>query len=568
MILAVLALVKAGRLLAPALRAHDLRPRGVVDGATYTDVNAAAAGASTCCCFISLLAAVLFICNIWRRGWVLPVIAVGLWAFVAVVAGTIYPAFIQRFRVRAGRVRAGGALHRAQHRGHPQAPSASTDVGPEVPYQVDRSTADVGRLETNPDDHPATCACSTRRSSPPTLPAASRACAASTGSTTSTSTATTVGRRRCAAGRAGAAASSTPADLPQRRRGRAATSPTPTATAWRWPRPARSSADGQPDYLRTSTCRSRSPDPDLQIAPSSTSARTSPSYAVVNTGRDEVAYPPPAREQPQRGTRARAGCSSTRRCGGPPSPSASASATCFGSNLITNQTAASSTTATSATASRSSPRSCTFDADPYPVVRRRPDRLDHRRLHHHRPLPVRPAGRHRPAARPAAACSTRFNYVRNSVKAVVDAYDGTVTFYVVDDERPDHPGLRRRPSPSCSSSIDEMPAGAARPLPLPGGPVPGADQHVRPATTSPTRRASTSRRTRGTSRRTRRRRRTAPRRRPRRRPRAFPSGPVRPASRRTTRSRSSPGPRRPSSCSCARSRRSPSRTRGVSSPRS
>src|SRR5207244_2334177 len=32
-------------------------------------------------------------------GWVLPVIAVGLWAFVSVMAGAAYPAFIQNFRV-------------------------------------------------------------------------------------------------------------------------------------------------------------------------------------------------------------------------------------------------------------------------------------------------------------------------------------------------------------------------------------------------------------------------------------------------------------------------------------
>ena len=31
------------------------------------------------------------------------------------------------------------------------------------------------------------------------------------------------------------------------------------------------------------------------------------------------------------------------------------------------------------------------------------------------------------------------NYVRNSVKATVDAYDGTIHFYVVDPSRPDHP---------------------------------------------------------------------------------------------------------------------------------
>ena len=30
----------------------------------------------------------------------------------------------------------------------------------------------------------------------------------------------------------------------------------------------------------------------------------------------------------------------------------------------------------------------------------------------------------------------RFNYVRNSVKAVVDAYDGTVDFYVIDEQDP------------------------------------------------------------------------------------------------------------------------------------
>ena len=38
---------------------------------------------------------------------------------------------------------------------------------------------------------------------------------------------------------------------------------------------------------------------------------------------------------------------------------------------------------------------------------------------------------------PAAAVSTpTFNYVRNSVKATVDAYDGTVKFYVVDPNDP------------------------------------------------------------------------------------------------------------------------------------
>ncbi len=42
---------------------------------------------------------------------------------------------------------------------------------------------------------------------------------------------------------------------------------------------------------------------------------------------------------------------------------------------------------------------------------------------------------------PGSDLGHRFNYVRNSVKAVVDAYDGSVTFYVVDPSDPLDPGL-------------------------------------------------------------------------------------------------------------------------------
>lgn len=72
--------------------------RGFVDGAGYTDVNAQLP-AIRLLILISLAAAVLLIVNIWRRGWVLPVVAVGLWAFVAVAMGSIYPAVFQRLVV-------------------------------------------------------------------------------------------------------------------------------------------------------------------------------------------------------------------------------------------------------------------------------------------------------------------------------------------------------------------------------------------------------------------------------------------------------------------------------------
>ncbi|MGH9269180.1 MAG: UPF0182 family protein, partial [Acidimicrobiales bacterium] len=69
--------------------------RGAVHGASYTDVRAQLP-ALHMLIVISVAAAVLFLVNIRLRGWVLPIIAVGLWSFVSVVIGGIYPAVIQR----------------------------------------------------------------------------------------------------------------------------------------------------------------------------------------------------------------------------------------------------------------------------------------------------------------------------------------------------------------------------------------------------------------------------------------------------------------------------------------
>lgn len=96
-ILGLLALVKAADYWL-ARYALTFSTRGTVDGATYTDVNAQLP-AIYLLLFIALLSFFLFIYNIFRRGWVLPVLGVGLWALVAVIAGTAYPTFIQRFTV-------------------------------------------------------------------------------------------------------------------------------------------------------------------------------------------------------------------------------------------------------------------------------------------------------------------------------------------------------------------------------------------------------------------------------------------------------------------------------------
>jgi uncharacterized membrane protein (UPF0182 family) len=76
---------------------------GAVDGPTYTDIHARLP-ALTLLAVISLVAMVLFLVNIRRQGWVLPVIAVALWAFIAVVVGALVPAFIQKFRVEPSEV--------------------------------------------------------------------------------------------------------------------------------------------------------------------------------------------------------------------------------------------------------------------------------------------------------------------------------------------------------------------------------------------------------------------------------------------------------------------------------
>ena len=73
-------------------------PRGKVFGASYTDV-VAHLPALNLLILISLFGAVLLLVNIKRRGWLLPATAISLWLAVSIIVGGIVPAAIQRFRV-------------------------------------------------------------------------------------------------------------------------------------------------------------------------------------------------------------------------------------------------------------------------------------------------------------------------------------------------------------------------------------------------------------------------------------------------------------------------------------
>ena len=71
---------------------------GYVNGAGYTDVHARLP-AETLLIYVSIFAAVILLFNIRRQGWTLPVLAIGIWAFVALVVGIIYPALLQALKV-------------------------------------------------------------------------------------------------------------------------------------------------------------------------------------------------------------------------------------------------------------------------------------------------------------------------------------------------------------------------------------------------------------------------------------------------------------------------------------
>ena len=96
-LLAFIAILKA---LAYRLDSMELlySLRGKVFGASYTDVIAHLP-ALNLLILISLFGAVLLLVNIKRRGWLLPATAISLWLAVSIIVGGLVPAAIQRFRV-------------------------------------------------------------------------------------------------------------------------------------------------------------------------------------------------------------------------------------------------------------------------------------------------------------------------------------------------------------------------------------------------------------------------------------------------------------------------------------
>jgi uncharacterized membrane protein (UPF0182 family) len=106
-IFAALALLRAAGYYYVDRYALDLSPTGVVQG-TGGSGGAAGAGftaihvrlpALNLLAIVALAAFVMFVYNVYARNWMLPAVAAGLWAFLGIVTAVIFPAVVQSFEV-------------------------------------------------------------------------------------------------------------------------------------------------------------------------------------------------------------------------------------------------------------------------------------------------------------------------------------------------------------------------------------------------------------------------------------------------------------------------------------
>ena len=160
-LLGVLALVKAAGYW---LQRYQLTvaDTGFIDGAGYTDVKAKLP-AIMLLLFISLFSFGLFLFNIRRRGWVLPVLAVGPVGVRGRGGRLRLPVVHPAVPGRAGRVEPGGARTSSATSPPPGRPTAWRRCAPRSSPPPNRS-----RPRSSPDKPPvttcATCGCSTPRS--------------------------------------------------------------------------------------------------------------------------------------------------------------------------------------------------------------------------------------------------------------------------------------------------------------------------------------------------------------------------------------------------------------------
>ncbi|MFC7974736.1 UPF0182 family protein [Streptomyces cinereoruber] len=82
-----------------AVKSSDFKATGNWTGLRYVDANAYLPAKTILFC-IAAICAVLFFATLWRRTWQLPVIGFGLMVLSAVLIGGLYPAIVQKFQVQ------------------------------------------------------------------------------------------------------------------------------------------------------------------------------------------------------------------------------------------------------------------------------------------------------------------------------------------------------------------------------------------------------------------------------------------------------------------------------------
>ncbi len=399
--------------------------RGPVDGATFTDINASLP-AIELLILISIAASVLFLVNIRLRGWVLPAIAVATWGIVSIAAASLYPAFVQKFQVEPNELSKESAFIARNI----EATRAALDLTDVVEKDFSATTdLTAAQLKDNSETIR-----NIRLWDPPFLERTYRRLQEVRSyfrfndvdidryEVDGRNTQVVLSAREL-----------NPDGLPSERQSWVSRHLQFTHGYGAVLSPANAvTSDGQPDFLVKDVPPQGNPEitrPEIYFG------EDLGSYAVVNTGQEEVDF-----------TKAD-GTDQTSQYGGKGGVlidsrlKRTALSLRFGEvNLLTSAAITSESKALyyrdiRERAGMAAPF-LRFDADPYPVVMdgRITWVLDGYTFTNRYPYAQRTDTNRLPEA--SGLRGVPFNYVRNAVKVVIDAYDGTLKFYVIDDEDP------------------------------------------------------------------------------------------------------------------------------------
>ena len=126
-------------------------PRGVVEGASFTDVTAELPALKLLVA-ISIISAVLFLVNIRFRGWTLPLIGVGLWLLTSHAGGRAVSVHRPALACRACGAAEGAALHQRNIQATRRCLRAEGDGGKGVSDRAGHDATDSRRNRTALDN--------------------------------------------------------------------------------------------------------------------------------------------------------------------------------------------------------------------------------------------------------------------------------------------------------------------------------------------------------------------------------------------------------------------------------